>query len=481
MKVRRSIWTRIGWILLAAACFHLAYCFRQAGFAMVGYLFCLLRLGQTGTARQAFYSGLVVGLLSVGPQLFCFWEIFGAGAIVLWTILAVWIGLFVALTRLCFLRLPSIAAALLIPVVWIGLEYFRSELYYLRFSWLNVGYAFSGSWFQSVFSIFGMYGVGWLIAMLAAALATPVAARVRWTISAGVTAAFFCAFVIHGRVSKNDSPPKKLSVCAVQLEFPGNGIVRAALDRLLKKLPTAELFVLSEYTFEGVVPDEVRLWCREHHRYLIVGGKEPTSDNHFYNTAFVVGPDGTIVFRQSKAVPIQFFNDGLPAEKQDLWNSPWGKIGICICYDLSYTRVTDRLIRLGAQALIVPTMDVAEWGKREHGLHALVAPVRAAEYGIPIFRVASSGISQLVNRDGQVISTAPFPGELAMINGKLQLGRSGALPLDRWGAPAASAFTALFVIVFVIRLRRRSTNTASENNARTNAESISAIEQRSHD
>ena len=36
------------------------------------------------------------------------------------------------------------AAALLIPMLWTGLEYFRSGLYYLRFSWFNAGYAFSG-------------------------------------------------------------------------------------------------------------------------------------------------------------------------------------------------------------------------------------------------------------------------------------------------------------------------------------------------
>ena len=97
-------------------------------------------------------------------------------------------------------------------------------------------------------------------------------------------------------------------------------------------------------------------------------------------------------------MPIQFFKDGLPAREQRLWDSPWGKIGLCICYDLSYARVTDRLVRLGAQAMIVPTMDVVDWGQREHELHARVAPIRSAEYGIPIFRVASSGISQWTDR-----------------------------------------------------------------------------------
>ena len=120
----------------------------------------------------------------------------------------------------------------------------------------------------------------------------------------------------------------------------------------------------------------------------------PSSRRTFYNTAFVIDPRGEVVFRQAKCVPIQFFKDGLPALEQRVWDSPWGKIGFCICFDLSYRRVADALIRSGAQALIVPTMDLAEWGAHQHRLNARIAPIRAAEYGIPIFRLASSGISQ---------------------------------------------------------------------------------------
>ena len=43
-------------------------------------------------------------------------------------------------------------------------------------------------------------------------------------------------------------------------------------------------------------------------------------------------------------------------------------------------------------------MDVMHWGAHQHQLHAKVTQVRAREYG-PIFRIASSGESQLVNAD----------------------------------------------------------------------------------
>ena len=151
----------------------------------------------------------------------------------------------------------------------------------------------------------------------------------------------------------------------------------------------------------------------------------------FYNSVFVIGPDGSVLHKQAKTIPIQLMADGQPAPHQTLWDSPWGKLGFCICYDKSFTSVTDKLVRLGAQALIVPTADEIEWGAYEHRLHARIAPVRAAEHRLPVLRVASSGISQLIERDGRVTATAPYPGDLALLSGTLRLGETGRIPPDR--------------------------------------------------
>jgi apolipoprotein N-acyltransferase len=165
-----------------------------------------------------------------------------------------------------------------------------------------------------------------------------------------------------------------------------------------------------------------------------------------------------VVFEQGKSVPIQFFNDGLPARQQQLWESPWGKVGIAICYDLSYSRVIDRLVQQGAQALIIPTMDAEDWGEHEHRLHARIGPLRAREYGIPIFRVASSGISQVVDRSGAVTATAPFPGQGERVVGRLHIGPPGRLPWDRYLAlPAVVAVAGLLVYLSVRRLEARLT------------------------
>ncbi|HXI71605.1 MAG TPA: carbon-nitrogen hydrolase family protein [Verrucomicrobiae bacterium] len=241
------------------------------------------------------------------------------------------------------------------------------------------------------------------------------------------------------------------------MEFPPVGIIPKMLDQALAKNPYAPIFVLSEYTLDGPVPDSLKNWCRDNARFLVVGGKDFVTNDVYYNTAFVVSTNGEIVFRQAKSVPIQFFHDGLPAPKQEVWNSPWGKIGIGICYDLSYSRVTDELVRQGAQLLIVPTMDVEEWGRHQHELHARVAPVRAAEYGIPIFRVASSGISQAVNSSGQVVAKTSMPGNGEIFSAQLRLPIRGSLPLDRFLAPLCVGVTAIVTtaLLFLVWKEKR--------------------------
>jgi len=113
------------------------------------------------------------------------------------------------------------------------------------------------------------------------------------------------------------------------------------------------------------------------------------------------------------------------------------------------------LARQGAQMLIVPTMDVVEWGRHEHELHARIAPVRAAEYGIPIFRLASSGISQGVSRFGVVQASAPFPGDGETIFFATRLGQPASLPLDRYLAPLCVGVTGLFIAWLAVEGLRR--------------------------
>ncbi len=442
------------WLVLAVACFHAAYTstkFPAAGLLIFGYAYFLVRLTDQPSVRRAFYFGLTTGFLCSAPQLFFFWRIFNAAAIALWLVLAFWVGLFAAIVCGSIRRWGKVKVLWLIPIIWTGIEYFRSELYYLKFSWLNVGYALSNFRYNP-FDRFGMYGVGFLMfAIIAVFINRHLLKRVLigWLIML-LLLLIGLAFVLQFDAAvRYERPFHPLSIAGIQMEFPSPNVLPKALNKALAKNPDAQIFVLSEYTLDGPVPDLLKDWCREHSRFLVVGGKDPAGTNDYYNTSFVVGTNGEIIFHQAKSVPIQFFKDGLPAPRQEIWNSPWGKIGICICYDLSYTRVTDRLVEQGAQLLIVPTMDLEDWGRHQHELHSRVAPVRAAEYGIPIFRLASSGISQAVSGYGNVLAQTSFPGSLDILSAQLRLPMRGSLPLDRWLAPACTGIASLVLLTLL--------------------------------
>ena len=462
---RLPFWQTVALTVGAVASFHLAFMVPALSWLVLAYLGCLFALRRLATARQAFYVGLAIGLGVFVPQMGFLWTIFQAAAIPLWLILALFHAAFLLLLNRVNFRLGTKWAVILAPVLWCGIEYFRSEVWWLRFAWFTAGSVF----YDSVFLFLpfaGIYGVGLTVMAFCGACSYAWNAR-RRKLRLAILAATTLILLYHSLPSlmadRRNRPTTK--VAGLQLEFPAVPDVLAGLDKLAKTHPDADLLMLSEYTFADVPPPpSVKAWCQRNGKWLVVGGKQPietgsrrgdeaesptnaplrlltsaATKERFYNTAFVISTNGEVVFTQVKSRPIQFFADGEPAPSQRVWDSPWGKLGIAICYDASYRQVTDELIRQGAVALLIPTMDVEQWGEYQHGLNARMARLRAAEYRVPIFRVASSGISQIIDRTGREIATAPFPGQGEMIAGELRWwAKGGNVPLDVWLAPACT-------------------------------------------
>lgn len=159
LKTRDAILCTIG----AGTAFNLAYTFPACAFLIAVYLWCLFQLTKLSTSRKVSYYGLAAGLLAFAPQLAFFWNIFGPGAIALWCVCAFWIRMFLVVGWSCQRRIGKPWAILLFPFIWTGFEYFRSELYYLRFSWLNAGYVFADNLQWLPMGLLGMYGFGFVI------------------------------------------------------------------------------------------------------------------------------------------------------------------------------------------------------------------------------------------------------------------------------------------------------------------------------
>ena len=441
---------RILLVASAVASFHLAFIFPSLAGLILVYAFSLIRLAELQPAT-GFRAGFIVGMLVVSPHLYWFWKIFGFPALFLWTILSLFTGIFVLIIAHWRARFGSLPL-LLPPILWCGIEFFRGELYPLRFTWLSAAHVFPPSLIPT--ALFGLYGCGLLIFLAAAAIAK---LPFRRQIPSLITASAALSLLSVASPSQPQPPHAgTLRVAGIQLEFPPDLAIPGYLDHVIAQHPETDLLVLSEYTFDGPVPERVRRWCDQNNRYLVAGGKDPLDGDNFYNTSFVVGPGGEIVFKQSKSVPIQFFHDGTPAPSRQVWKSPWGRLAIPVCYDLSYRRVIDDFIEGGAQAIIVPFMDVEEWGEYQHRLHARNSALRAAEYQLPIFRLGSSGISQHIDASGKILAQSSFPGQEEIFAATLHIPDAPNLPLDHWIAPACSAATMLVAFGLFILNRRRS-------------------------
>ena len=487
----------------AVASFHLAFLIPALGWLVLGYLGGLWELRRLPTPRQAFYTGAAIGLGVYVPQMSFLWSIFHGAALPLWAILALFHGAFLLMLNRVESRWGGRAAAWLMPVLWCGLEYLRSEVWWLRFAWFTAGSCWPVAIDPKALQRLGVYGLGFVLSGIAAqglGWLRETDPRRRRSHALGLAAG---GAVLLGAAlwppHRPDGPAdRRLPVAGLQLEFPSLPDVLDGLDRLVRAHPEAELIMLSEYTLEGPPPKALTSWCRRNRKWLVVGGKQPIetavpatpptgtalpgsgsdtpaatpslrsapslpsqrsgpAKERFHNTAFVLGPDGEIAFRQVKSRPIQFFDDGEPAPSQAVWESPWGRLGIAICYDASYRQVMDGLIRKGAVGLLIPTMDVEHWGAHEHDLNARMARIRAAEYGVPIFRVASSGISQVIDPTGKETATAPFPGQGDLLAGTLVLHPAGGtVPPDDLLAPACLWATGAALLALLVDRRRRS-------------------------
>ncbi|HID08419.1 MAG TPA: hypothetical protein EYP10_14880, partial [Armatimonadetes bacterium] len=89
--------------------------------------------------RTSFWLSFLFGMLYFGIPLHWFKNIFGIACIGVYVLGAVGPMLFGIARSLVERAWGATIACILTPVLWVGAEFFQSELWYFRFSWLKVG------------------------------------------------------------------------------------------------------------------------------------------------------------------------------------------------------------------------------------------------------------------------------------------------------------------------------------------------------
>lgn len=384
--------------------------------------------------KAAFLAGFLTGLVLSVIDLGWMFGIFGLFAIPLLAIVAAFYGVALALYLWMHNNMGKGLALAALPFIWVALEYFRSEVWFLRFSWLALGYSqHCDPRTLQLASIAGVYGLSFSIVAINSMLVYALSGEcVRGRIASIILAVAIPVSFLFAGATMVVEPVGNIPVTGIQIENGEPASVKELMERAMRQYPDTKILVLPEWTFHidmsetSYVMKEMKEFSERNHLLLIFGAREhaPEGDspNDFRNTAFIID-DGRLIHKQCKSQPVQFFIDGLPAEKRNAFNSRFGRIGAAICYDMDYTFVSNDLVYDGAEILIYPTEDCLDWGRMQHILHASIAPLRAVENHRWLFRVATSGISEIVDPHGRIVRSAG--SESDFINGKI--GKSSTL------------------------------------------------------
>ena len=117
--------------------------------------------------------------------------------------------------------------------------------------------------------------------------------------------------------------------------------------------------------------------CKMASIHAVVGLFERDGER-IYNTALLIGPEGVIGAHRKRHLPHlggDRFADQPGGIEPSVFETPVGKIGIAICYEIRFPEVIRTLVLSGAEIVVLPT----NWPTASHILADHFTPVRAAE------------------------------------------------------------------------------------------------------
>lgn len=382
----------------------------------------LIAIYTSPNQRTAGICGIIAGVVFYTVSLSFLVGVFDFGIIVA-NILSVYLALFSVSVWLAASKIGLRRSFPLIPFFWTGIEFFRSESYSLKFSWLSLGY--SQSPYLTLIQIcdmIGVYGLTFLIVTVNALLAwffLKYIRQLKWSLRHPAIAVLILAVILIYGITRESYLPKQQRTATqkyIPIVIVQEGISRDSLDTYIAS--TAQALAGKEETLvawpEALVNDilddpikrgKLESFIREKKIYLVFGTIERAEEQvRVNNYAVLMGPDGQVIGKYAKRVPVPLLETVvIPGDKWGAFDTPIGKIGIFICYESGFTRISRWLVvEHNAEVFVAPTLEVAGWAGLSHRIHATIAPFRAVETRRAIIRPTALGISQIIHPSGRI-------------------------------------------------------------------------------
>ncbi len=192
--------------------------------------------------------------------------------------------------------------------------------------------------------------------------------------------------------------------------FPECALTGYAFDSLTEAIPFAE-------KIDGPSSQALAEVCRETGVYVVAGFIEADGEK-FYNAAMLVGPDGVVGSYRKVHLPFIGIDRFLaPGDRPfQVFDLPFGKVGLNICYDISFPEAARVLKLMGAELIAL----ITNWPPAARRAPEFVVNTRALEnhlFFAATDRVGTErgwqfiGRSKIVDCNGDTLAEASADGE----------------------------------------------------------------------
>ncbi|MBL7084895.1 MAG: apolipoprotein N-acyltransferase [Candidatus Omnitrophica bacterium] len=462
-----------------------------AWFALVPWFFAL----QKEKPLRAFLLSYLVGLIFFSGTLYWVNYVSGLGFSILVAYLALYFAIFGFLFSINY-RQSTISNFLVIPCLWVALEYIRSHLF-TGFGWALLGYSqYSVLPLIQISDITGAYGVSFLIVLVNLAIWQTIRKKILFPV--------FCIFsslilVLGYGYFKLNQPAQgqDIKVAVVQGNIPQRmkwdpQARDCILQRYLGLTEEAarsrpEIIIWPETSVPGFLEDDPQLLeeisslsKKIFPSYLLVGTPQEGEQRSIYNSATLL-LEGEILQRYDKLhlVPFgefipwpQFFSRfsfaGLignfsPGEVYTVFSSAFPKADIkfsaLICFEDVFAHLARSFVRGGAKILVNMTNDAWFEDSSEPYQHLQASVFRAVENRVNVVRSANTGVSCFINPWGKILGRVSdsFGQDLLVEGEKTQALKIISMPSFYTAFGDIFAWLCLIGIVFSLIRRRRRT------------------------
>ena len=389
----------------------------------------------------------------------------------------------------CWPAPPALRALVLLPLAWGASEWVRGWLF-TGFPWLVFGYSqVPASPLAGYAPLVGVYGISFLLALIAALLAWSATTRGSLTQHAWGVAAIL-ALGVSGQVLRAidwtapDGAPT--SVALLQGNIPQDMKWRpektvATLDSYLRLAAAspARLIVLPETAlplFESDLPDfyraELTRLGRQNGGDVLAGMPTGSLGSAYYNSVVSFGSAPSQRYHKAHLVP---FGEYIPLKAVWGWvievlhiplsdfargaanQHPLAiggqRVAANICYEDAFG---EEIVRQSPEASVLVNVSNLAWFGDSFApwQHAQMSQMRALETGRMMLRATNTGVTAIIDVKGHLLASLPL-FTAGSLSGEIQ-GYAGSTPYVRWGnAPVLTLWGVLGIVLMAAALRQR--------------------------